>query len=131
MSKKKYYNVHLTGLEAAVYGKQMTKAEIKRYLKELSENYAEIPENSCLYLFYAGFNAYDDMTVNLGNQWNRKNNFSEVSRGFMNIRIHLKGCSKCHSSKCIKNIEAGKCKDDFVCTVIGKKLFPGEYGKQR
>lgn len=131
MSEKKYYNVHLTGSEVAVYGKQMTKDEIKRYLKELSENYAEIPENSCLFSFYAGFNAYDDMTVNLGKQWNRENNFSEVSSGRMNIRIHIKGCSKCHLYKCISNIKNGKCVDDFVCKIIGKKLFPDQYGKQR
>lgn len=131
MSEEKYYSVDLRGSEAAVYGKQMTKAEIKKYLKELSENYAEIPKNSCLYSFYAGFNAYDDMTVNLGNQWNSNNNFSEVSGGCMNVRIYIKGCSKCHQSKCINNIKNGKCVDDFVCEIIGKKLFPDQYSKQR
>ena len=131
MSEEKHYDVCLKGSDAAADGKQMTKDEIKKYLKELSENYAEIPENSCLFSFYAGFNAYDDMTVNLGKQWNRNNNFSEVSSGRMNIRIHIKGCSKCHQSKCINNIENGKCVDDFVCKIIGKKLFPDQYNKQR
>ena len=131
MSEEKHYDVCLKGSDAAADGKQMTKAEAQKYLKELSENYAEIPENSCLFSFYAGFNTYDDMTVNLGKQWNRNNNFSEVSSGRMNIRIHIKGCSKCHQSKCINNIENGKCVDDFVCKIIGKKLFPDQYGKQR
>ena len=131
MSEEKHYDVCLKGSDAAADGKQMTKAEAQKYLKELSENYAEIPENSCLFSFYAGFNTYDDMTVNLGKQWNRNNNFSEVSSGRMNIRIHIKGCSKCHQSKCINNIENGKCVDDFVCKIIVKKLFPDQYGKQR
>ncbi len=131
MSKEKRYDVCLKSPEDTANGKQMTKAEFEKYLKELSETYGKIPQDSCLYSFFACFTAYDKMTVNLGEQWNRKNNSIKVSEGWINIGIYIKNCGKCHQSKCIKNIQNGKCVDDFVCNIIGIKLFPEQYEKQR
>ena len=131
MSEEKYYVSYLTHPKDAAAGKRMTKAEAEKYLKELSEDYAEIPQNSCLYSLCAAFRTYDDKAVNLGNGCNRENNFGEMSGGNISVSIHLKDSRKCRPSKCIKNIKNGKCVDDFVCKTIGEKLFPDQYCKQR
>ena len=132
MAEDKYY-VYLTHsmMISTLGGKQMTESEIEKYLQDLSECYAEIPQSSCLHSLSANFNRWRDTELHLGNNWNRKDNFTRTHSGVLNIRIDIKACSKCHRRECMKNIETGKCLDDFVRTVIGKKLFPEKYGQQR
>ena len=133
MKQEKKYYVYLThsGMISTCGSKQMTESEIEAYLKEIMNGYAEIPQSSCLYSLQAAFNHSGAIRLCLGNNWSSENNFSRTSSGVFSIRIDLKDCSKCHSSKCLENIETGRCDDDCVRVVIGEKLFPDKYVRHR
>lgn len=127
------YDVYLTNLssERCVVCGQMTKSKILEYITKIGR-YSGIPLSSCLYSINARFQAYEEMCTQIGNGANMPNNFINTSSGLMSIKIQIRNCSKCHPSKCMDNIEAGKCIDDFMRSVIiGKELFQNEYKKQK
>lgn len=105
--------------------KPMTAKEIKNYMNEIN-HHKTIPLDSCLYSISVDFQNLFQRKIFITTE-NRYKSATKKSVGGLYISVQLKGCAKCGSTECFRNLENGKCTDNFVRKIIGEKLFQDKY----
>ena len=107
----------------------MTAKEIKKYMSEINQH-KTIPLDSCLYSIDVDFQDLFQRKIAISTE-NQYKLTTKKSVGGLYISVQFKGCAKCRSTECFRNLESGKCRDDFVRKIIGEKLFQDKYGNQK
>lgn len=118
--------------EPDVLYKSMTMSEIKTYMDEI-EHYQTIPLDSCLYSINLNFQDIFQKRFFITSDPTQKRSDGRCSGGFersesiLDICIGMRNNCKCSPKDCFKNIQNGKCTDNFICEIICQKLFKDEY----
>lgn len=107
---------------------QITAKQAKTYIRELA-NLRAIPQESCLYNLSVQFFSHNGQKYYLCGDPNYQPKLHKTCNGWMRLKINNKSCRKCATEDCLKNICSGKCQDEFVIDLIGKKLFADKYQK--
>ena len=130
MTKK--YDLQLTNPTFDIYQDcgQITATQAKKYIRELA-NLRTIPQESCLYDLSVQFFSHDSQKYYLCSTPDYKPELRKDNNGWMSVKINNKGCRKCATEDCLKNIYSGKCTDEFACEIIGKKLFADKYTNEK
>ncbi len=105
---------------------QITAKGAKAYIRELAD-LRTIPQESCLYDLSVQFFSHNTHKCYLCGDPNYKPKLHKTCNGWMSLKINNKTCHKCATEDCLKNICSGKCTDEFVINLIGKKLFAEKY----
>jgi len=104
----------------------ITAKRAKTFIQELA-NLNTIPRESCLYDLSVQLFSHNGQKYYLCGNPDHKPKLRKTCNGWMTLKINIKRCRKCPTEDCLKNIQSGKCTDEFACAVIGKKLFANKY----
>ena len=104
----------------------MSLKQIKKYLQDL-DTAGQIPVGSCIYRMSAAFNYTNSKTVTLSYEQSQNTQNPEKELGSLQIHITRSSAKKCPNRDCFANIQNGRCTDEFMINVIGKKFFARKY----
>ncbi|MBP5794917.1 MAG: hypothetical protein J6W41_02785 [Alphaproteobacteria bacterium] len=111
------YNYHAGEVKPCGY---WSPDDINNFLEQLKNT--DIPHESCVFSIYATMH----QNVSRGRTYKKDNNSLIISINPANQKCKIRD-----EKNCIKCIASGKCRDEFVIDLIGKKLFADKYEKQK
>ena len=104
---------------------KMSAKQMKDYVKEIAAKKI-IPQSSCVHHICALCNVRDSISTIL---WHDQNTLKpqKFNSGALDIHITMVNHRNCTRQDCFNNIKNGKCTDEFVIDIIGKKFFADRY----
>ena len=98
---------------------KMSAKQMKDYVKEIAAKKI-IPQSSCVHHICALCNVRDSISTIL---WHDQNTLKpqEFNSGALDIHITMVNHRNCTRQDCFNNIKNGKCTDEFVIDIIGKR----------
>lgn len=104
--------------------------QIKQYLQEIADN-KTIPVNSCVHNINAKFRMVRETYAFATTNGPITDNHHTVTMGGLDISVCNRYGCKCHREHCFENLASGKCTDEFMIKIIGKKFFADKYTNKR
>ena len=122
---KQAYEVVLRNDNESISCGYMYVTYIRQYLLYKLSRHDAIPVDSCIYDIVARFFEYNEIKVSINRQKTVKQLKGEFS-GCLQIHIRNTNNKKCPES-CLRNIQDGKCTDEFMINNFCKVFFPDKY----
>ena len=105
----------------------MTLNDIKKHLNDIA-HISRIPQTSCLYNMHARLFTINGIDVKLARPGSPSATGKTTNNSVhIDISVKIKNGCKCSNGSCFQNISAGKCTDDFMINIIGKRFFADKY----